>query len=577
MNKSNQEQLDHLRHSAAHLLAAAVLELYPDTKNTIGPSIENGFYYDFEFSKPISEDALPQIEKKMHELVKSWKDFERTEVSKSEALKHFSHNSYKQELINEFAEEGKTLTLYKSGEFTDLCRGGHIDNPAKSLKYFKLMSLAGAYWRGDEKNTMLTRIYGTAWNSQKELDDYLHMLEEAKKRDHRRLGIDLDLFSTDERLGQGLILWHPKGAIIRKEIEDFERELILRHGYDLVYTPHIASEKLFEVSGHLENYADSMYGPLEIDEFRYRLKPMNCPGHICIYQNRVRSYRELPMRLAEFGTVYRYELSGTLQGMLRVRGFTQDDAHVFCTPEQIVDELTRMMDLVDEMLAAFGYPYTIELSTRPEKAIGDESVWDKAIETLKIALKQKGKDYIIDEGGGAFYGPKLDYKLIDSLGRKWQGPTVQLDFNLPERFNMAYVGQDGKEHRPVMLHRVLVGSMERFFGGLVEHYGGAFPVWLAPIQAVVIPISDKHLDYANEIGSKLREQGVRLEIDARNESMGAKIRDAQMQKVPFMLIVGDKEVAEKTVAVRSRDGQKQEVLHTEEFLDRITQIIADRA
>lgn len=577
MNKSNQEQLDHLRHSAAHLLAAAVLELYPDTKNTIGPSIENGFYYDFEFSKPISEDALPQIEKKMHELVKSWKDFERTEVSKSEALKHFSHNSYKQELINEFAEEGKTLTLYKSGEFTDLCRGGHIDNPAKSLKYFKLMSLAGAYWRGDEKNTMLTRIYGTAWNSQKELDDYLHMLEEAKKRDHRRLGIDLDLFSTDERLGQGLILWHPKGAIIRKEIEDFERELILRHGYDLVYTPHIASEKLFEVSGHLENYADSMYGPLEIDEFRYRLKPMNCPGHICIYQNRVRSYRELPMRLAEFGTVYRYELSGTLQGMLRVRGFTQDDAHVFCTPEQIVDELTRMMDLVDEMLAAFGYPYTIELSTRPEKAIGDESVWDKAIETLKIALKQKGKDYIIDEGGGAFYGPKLDYKLIDSLGRKWQGPTVQLDFNLPERFNMAYVGQDGKEHRPVMLHRVLVGSMERFFGGLVEHYGGAFPVWLAPIQAVVIPISDKHLDYANEIGSKLRKQGVRLEIDARNESMGAKIRDAQMQKVPFMLIVGDKEVAEKTVAVRSRDGQKQEVLHTEEFLDRITQIIADRA
>ena len=576
MNQADQDHLDHLRHSTAHLLAAAVMELWPDTKRTIGPSIENGYYYDFAFSKPISEDDLPKIEAKMHDILPTWTGFERREVSKDEALKEYAGNEFKQELINEFATEGQTLTFYKSGNYEDLCRGGHAED-MDELKHFKLLSLAGAYWRGSEKNPMLTRIYGTAWPTAEALEAHLTMLEEAKKRDHRKLGQELDLFSTDERVGQGLVLWHPKGAMVRKEIEDFERELILKHGYELVYTPHIVSEKLFEISGHLENYSDSMYSSLDIDGEKYRLKPMNCPGHICIFESRIRSYRDLPIRMAEFGTVYRYELSGTLQGMLRVRGFTQDDAHIFCRPDQVVDELTRLMDLVDEMLAAFGYPYTIELSTKPEKAIGSDEVWQEAEETLKQALAARDKNYIVDAGGGAFYGPKLDYKLIDSLGRKWQGPPVQLDFNLPERFNLHYIGEDGKQHRPVMLHRVLVGSMERFFGGLVEHYGGAFPAWLAPVQTMVIPISDKHNQYASKVSDELKLRGVRVEIDQRNESMGSKIRDAQLQKIPFMLVVGDREEADQTVAVRSRDGGAQEVLHLKEFGDKIAQIIADKA
>ena len=494
--------LDVLRHSTAHLLATAVRRLRPDAKIGFGPSIEDGFYYDFEVAQPFTPEDLETFEKEMKKAAQEKFPFVREEVSRAEAQKKFSDDPLKLERLSELGPD-EVISVYTDGPFFDLCRGPHVPDTSR-IKHFKLLHTAGAYWRGDEHRQMLQRIYGTAWFSKDELDAYLLRLEEAKKRDHRTLGRELDLYSTNQLVGPGLILWHPRGALIRNEIENYERDLIQRHGYDLVYTPHIVSEKLFEVSGHLVNFKDGMFSPMDVEGSAYRPKPMNCPGHICIYQAHQRSYRDLPLRFAEFGTVYRYERSGVLHGMLRVRGFTQDDAHVFCTPEQVPSEIERLLDLVDEMLKTFGYPYTIELSTRPENGMGSAEVWEKAEKMLSDVLKQRGQAFTIDAGGGAFYGPKLDFKLIDAIGRKWQGPTVQLDFNLPERFQLEYVGADNKMHRPVMLHRVLVGSMERFVGGLIEHYAGNFPLWLAPEQVSVIPISPELGDAARSLVAKLR-------------------------------------------------------------------------
>jgi threonyl-tRNA synthetase len=511
----------------------------------------------------------------MREVAEADQSFSRRVVSRDEARELFRGDPLKLERLEELGDD-EVITVYQNGSFLDLCRGPHVPSTSR-VKHFKLLSTAGAYWRGDEKRQMLQRIYGTAFFDQKALDEHLVRLEEAKKRDHRTIGKELDLFSTDVRLGQGLILWHPKGALIRMEIENFERELILKHGYQVVYTPHIVSEKLFEISGHLENFAENMFGAMEVEEQRFRPKPMNCPGHILIYESRQRSYRDLPIRMAEFGTVYRYERSGVLHGMLRVRGFTQDDAHVFCTPEQAPGEVERLLDLVDEMLGAFGYPYTVELATMPEKALGSKETWDKAIQMLADVLERRGLPFKIDEGGGAFYGPKLDFKLIDAIGRSWQGPTVQLDFNLPERFGLHYVGEDNQTHRPVMLHRVLVGSMERFVGGLIEHYAGAFPVWLSPEQVRVLPISEQWEKSARKLVAQLKEAGIRATLDAR-DTLSARIRDAEMQKIPYMAVVGEREAEAETAAIRKRGaGKKQEVMDREGFVAMVKQEVESRA
>jgi threonyl-tRNA synthetase len=497
--------LDVLRHSAAHILATAVRRVRPDAQIGFGPAIEDGFYYDFGVAKPFTTEDLETFEAEMRKVIAEKLPFVREEVNRDEAKKRFVDDPLKLERIDDLGKD-EIISTYTDGPFIDLCRGPHVPDTGR-VQHFKLMSNAGAYWRGDENRPMLQRIYGTAWFRKEDLEAYVHRVEESKRRDHRTLGAALDLFSTDQRVGPGLILWHPKGAIVRNEIENYERELILRHGYELVYTPHIVSEKLFEISGHLVNFKENMFSAMDVEGGAYRPKPMNCPGHICIYESHQRSYRDLPIRYAEFGTVYRYERSGVLHGMLRVRGFTQDDAHVFCTKEQIDNEIARLLDLVDEMLKTFGYPYTIELSTRPEKALGTTEQWEWAQDTLARVLKARGQEYSVDEGGGAFYGPKLDFKLIDAIGRKWQGPTVQLDFNLPERFNLEYIGDDNARHRPYMLHRVLVGSMERFVGGLIEHYAGAFPVWLAPEQVRVLPISDDVKDFARQATQKMKAAG----------------------------------------------------------------------
>src|SRR6476659_9990688 len=494
--------------------------------------------------------------------------FQREEVSQKEARKKFSDDPLKLERLGEFSDD-EIISTYTDGPFIDLCRGPHVPDTSY-LKNFKLLHTAGAYWRGDEHRQMLQRIYATAFWKKEDLEAHLHRLEEAKRRDHRALAQQLDLYSTDPRVGPGLILWHPKGATIRKEIEDYERGLILRHGYDLVYTPHIVSEKLFQISGHLENFKENMFGAMDVEGAAYRPKPMNCPGHICIYQSRQRSYRDLPIRYAEFGAVYRYERSGTLHGMLRVRGFTQDDANVFCTPEQVPSEIERLLDLVHEMLGTFGYPYTIELSTMPEKALGSPEVWKHAEELLAAAMTRRGQAFEMDIGGGAFYGPKLDFKLIDAIGRKWQGPTVQLDFNLPERFDIEYTGADNAPHRPVMLHRVLVGSMERFVGGLVEHYAGAFPLWLAPEQVRVIPISEDVTAAAAAAADMMKAAGLRAHLDARHETLKYRIRDGEVMKVPYMAVIGAREAEQGTVAVRARGaaGNKQDIMPLAEFIER---------
>ncbi len=550
-------------------MAAAVKELFPQAKLAIGPAIEDGFYYDLELPRALKEEDLPVIEEKMREIIKKNEKFERVEYPRSEALQIMQKQgqTYKIELISGIPDE--KISFYKSGEFIDMCRGPHIASTGK-IKAFKLLKTAGAYWRGDEKNAMLQRIYGTAFETQKELDEYLKRLEEAAKRDHRKLGKDLDLFNIyHEEAGAGLVFYHPKGAILRQLIEDYLKKEHAKRGYSLVITPHIAREDLWKTSGHTGYYKENMYF-LSVDEQDYVLKPMNCPYHLLIYNRKINSYRDLPIRYFELGTVYRHERSGVLHGLLRVRGFTQDDAHIFCRPDQLNEEIKKTIDFAFDMLKKFGFEnYEVYLSTRPDKAVGSQENWKNATEALEAALKAKGIEYKIDPGAGVFYGPKIDVKIKDAIGRLWQGPTIQADFNLPERFDLTYAGEDGQKHRPVMIHRVVLGSMERFIGVLTEHYAGAFPFWLAPVQVIVLPIADRHTDYAKEIAEALKEAGVRVEVDSRNEKVGFKIRESQMQKIPFMLVIGDKEVEAKQVAVRSREKGDLGVRKAEDFLSMI--------
>ncbi len=545
------ERLVRQRHSAAHVLAEAVLEMFADAKYAIGPPIEHGFYYDFELPRPLTPDDLAVLEARMRETVAADLPIEGEWIAKDEARRVFAAQPYKLELIDEI--EGETVGHFRHGAFEDLCRGGHVERTGQ-LGAFTLTHVAGAYWRGDERRPMLQRVYGALFATQEELDAHLEARAEAERRDHRRLGRELDLFSTHEEYGPGLIYWHPKGARVRLEIEDLWRREHLAAGYELVYTPHTGRAALWERSGHLDFYAESMYAPMDVDGSDFYLKPMNCPFHIQIYNNALRSYRELPMRLAELGTVYRYERSGTLHGMLRVRGFTQDDAHIICAPSQAEDEIVGVIGLFLRVLRAFGFgEVRARLSTRPaEKYVGAAEDWELAEASLRAALERSGLAYAVDEGEGAFYGPKIDFDLVDALGRDWQCSTVQFDFNLPERFGMAYVGEDGREHRPFMIHRALYGSIERFTGILIEHYAGALPLWLAPVQVVVIPIADRHEAYAREVREALTARGLRAEVDAGGERMGAKIRRAQLRKTPYMLVAGDREAEARAVSLRHR-------------------------
>jgi len=560
------EALDLLRHSAAHVMAEAVLELFgEDVQVTIGPATADGFYYDFDRNQPFTPEDLEKIEARMAEIVAADRPFTREEMDRAAAVDFFQRQGqrYKVELLSEI--EADRVSLYRQGNFVDLCRGPHLPSTGW-LKAVKLTRLAGAYWRGDEKNRMLQRIYGTAFFDKKELRAYLEKLEEAKKRDHRKLGRELELFTINDQIGPGLILWQPKGALLRRIIEDYWREEHYRHDYELLYTPHIARRELWGTSGHLDFYSENMYAPMEVEEVQYQLKPMNCPFHIAIYKSRKRSYREFPLRWCELGTVYRFEKTGALHGLMRVRGFTQDDAHIFCRPDHLEEEIFRILDFNLHILKAFGFAdYDIYLSTRPEKYVGSDAHWDQATEALKIALEQKGLSYSLDPGEGVFYGPKIDIKIKDVLGRAWQCSTIQVDFNLPERFDLGYTGADGAEHQPIMIHRALMGSLERFFGVLIEHYAGAFPVWLAPIQARICNITDAQLAYAEKVYDELRRAGVRVEKDIRNEKLNYKIREAQLQKIPYMLIVGDKEAESGLVTVRRRDGENLPPMPVSEF------------
>jgi len=570
-------ELEVLRHSVSHVMAEAVLKLFPEAKLGIGPAIENGFYYDFDLPRSLGPDDLIRIAEVMKESIKARHPFERRQVSRNEALEIFQDQPYKLELIRDVPED-EAITIYKHADFTDLCRGPHVADTGK-LRWdaFALLSVAGAYWRGDEKRPMLQRIYGTAWATRKELQAHLDRLKELERRDHRRLGRELDLFSVHEEAGAGLIHFHPKGARVRSIVEDFWRERHYAAGYDLLYTPHIGRASLWETSGHLDFYREGMYSPMDIDGQDYYLKPMNCPFHIMVYKSQRRSYRDLPLRWAELGTVYRYERSGVLHGLLRVRGFTQDDAHIFCTPEQIEDEILTVLRFSLELWRAFGFhEIGAFLATRPEKAVGEKTRWDQATESLRRALATEGTPYEIDEGGGAFYGPKIDLRIRDALGREWQMTTIQFDFNLPERFDMVYVGSDGKEHRPYMVHRALLGSIERFFGVLIEHYGGAFPLWLAPVQVELIPIADRHIAYAKKVRAEIEGAGVRVELDDSSERMNAKIRSAQLQKIPYMLVIGDREVAGQSVSVRLRTNENLGAMHLDEFLARARVLIDSR-
>jgi len=563
-----------MRHSASHVMAEAVLSMFPEARLGIGPPIENGFYYDFELPRPLTIDDLPVIEERMRVSVAANHPFEHFEVSKEEARRMFAEQPYKLELIEGIEDE--TVSIYRHASFTDLCSGPHVPTTGQ-IGAFKLTSVAGAYWRGDEHRPMLQRIYGALFETEEELADFLRRQEEAQRRDHRRLGRELDLFSFHEEYGPGLVYWHPKGGRVRAIIEEFWRQEHYRAGYELVYTPHIGRSTLWETSGHLSFYADNMYSPMDIDGQDYYIKPMNCPFHVQIYRTQIRSYRDLPMRLAELGTVYRYERSGVLHGLTRVRGFTQDDSHIFCTPDQVESEIQRVVEFVLFMLRTFGFEdFQAFVSTRPEKAVGPEERWQQATQALMRTVDALGLTYDIDEGGGAFYGPKIDIYVKDALGRPWQLSTVQFDFNLPERFGITFVGEDGREHQPYMVHRALFGSMERFFGVLLEHLGGAFPLWLAPVQAIVIPIADRHVEYAIEVADDMRAEGLRVEVDDRNERMNAKIRDAQLQKVPYMLVVGDKEVAEKAAAVRLRSGENLGAIPVFQVIDRMKDEIAER-
>ena len=574
-------ELFRIRHSASHILAQAVLDKFPDGKYAIGPAIEDGFYYDFDLPRALTPEDLESIEQRMRAIIRSRVKFERRVVKADEAESIFNDQPYKLELITgleqgELDEDGNPIeekpeiSIYVHGEFTDLCRGPHVESTAQiNPDAIKLMSVAGAYWRGDEKRPMLQRIYGTAWNTPEELKDYLWRIEEAKKRDHRKIGHDLDLFSVVDEIGAGLILWHPKGAKIRKIVEDFWREEHEANDYDFVYTPHIGKAQLWETSGHLGFYKENMYSPIDIDGQQYFLKPMNCPFHVYIYKSNLRSYRDLPIRYAEEGTVYRYERSGVMHGLMRVRGFTQDDAHHFCRPDQMPAEIDFVLDFSLHILRSFGFSeIQAYLSTRPEKSVGDPERWQAAEVALEELLHRAGVDYQVDQGGGAFYGPKIDLKVKDAIGREWQLSTIQFDFNLPDRFDLTYIGEDGQPDRPYMVHRALLGSLERFFGVLIEHYAGAFPVWLSPIQSVLIPIADRHVDYAKQVVTQLRQAGLRVIINDRPDRMNAKIRDAQNQKIPYMLVVGDREVENSQVALRLRNGENPGPMSILEFIDR---------
>ena len=571
------EALYRLRHSAAHVLATAVTELFPETRVAGGPPIEGGFYYDFARPTPFTPEDLERIEAKMREIVAANQPFEAGEMSRDEARRHWEKlgEKYKLHFLSQIPE-GARVTTYKNGPFLDLCRGPHLKSTGE-LKAFKLTHVAGAYWLGSERNEMLQRIYGTAFATQAELEEHLKRIEESLKRDHRRLGRELDLFSIQEEVGPGLVLWHPKLGIVRHVLEQFWKEEHWKRGYQFVYTPHIASEKLYQISGHLENYGDIMYAPMIIDEQAYRAKPMNCPGHIMIYNSRKHSYCELPIRFAELGTVYRYERSGVLHGMERMRGFTQDDSHIFCTPDQLQSEVQGVLDLMHHLLSTFGYTYDCYLATKPkDKYLGSDAEWEFATAALRAALEAKGLPYQVDEGGGAFYAPKIDVKLKDALGREWQCPTIQVDLNLPKRFGVYYTGPDGQEHEVIMLHRALYGSLERFVGIFIEHTGGEFPVWVAPTQAMIVPVHAKAFDYANATLASLRAAGIREDVDVRDEKLGAKIRDAELQKVPYMLVVGPRDAEAGTVSVRRKGEGDLGAMPLAAFVDRIGREIREK-
>ena len=577
------EALGVYRHSSAHLLAAAVLELFPETKLGHGPATESGFFYDFYRPTPFTPEDLEKIEKKMQELVQQNLPYAREFLPREEGLQKFKGEGdfMKCHFIEQFTKPDEKISIYKTGKFLDFCRGPHIPSTGK-IKAFKLLNIAGAYWLGDEKNPQLQRIYGISFFSKKDLDQYLNQIEEAKKRDHRVLGKQLDLFSIQELAGPGLIFWHPKGGIIRKEMEDWMRNQYLKRGYSLVYTPHVMRKQLWQTSGHEGHYAQNMFDTMELDDAEYRLKPMNCPGHILIYKDSLKSYRDLPVRLGELGTVYRYERSGVMHGLLRVRGFTQDDAHIFCTPEQIEKEMADCVEFARDTLHDFGFDkFQTELSTwdptQGASFVGSEAQWKLATSSLENVLNGLGIEFTTVPGEGAFYGPKIDIKLVDAIGRLWQLSTVQFDFNLPARFGLEYVAEDGTRKQPVMVHRALYGSVERFFGVLIEHYAGAFPVWLSPVQAVMIPIAERHVDYANKVAAQLKAAGVRVEVDGRNEKMNAKIREHALQKVPFLLVVGDKEAEAAKVNVRTRGKEKTEDMATGEFVEKIKKLISERA
>ncbi len=570
-------------------MAEAVLEKFPEAKIAIGPAIADGFYYDFELPRALTPEDLDDIESRMKQIIRGNHPFEYKEVSAEEAKQIFADQPYKLELIEGLEKGGVdedgnptadkvTISIYTQDGFTDLCRGPHVASTKEiNPKAIKLLNVSGAYWRGDEKRQMLQRIYGTAFEKPEELKDYLWKQEEAKKRDHRKLGKELELFTISEEVGQGLVLWLPKGAKIRKLIENFWSEEHEKAGYEFVYTPHIGKANLWETSGHLGFYKDNMYSPIDIEGQQYFIKPMNCPFHIAIYKNSTKSYRDLPIRYCEEGTVYRYERSGTLHGLTRVRGFTQDDAHLFCREDQMPGEIDRVVEFSIHILRSFGFQdFSAYLSTKPEKSVGDPARWEAAEAALEASLKRHNLPYEVDEGGGAFYGPKIDFKVNDAIGREWQLSTIQFDFNLPERFDVTYVGEDGQLKRPYMIHRALLGSLERFFGVLIEHYAGAFPAWLAPIQVELIPIADRHIDYAKEVADQLRQNGIRCEVNAGSDRMNAKIRDAQKQKIPYMLILGDKEAEDKAVSLRMRSGENPGAMSVDEFIALVKKQVAEK-
>ena len=569
INIEAKEGVEILRHSISHVMAQAVKDLFQGVQITIGPSIEEGFYYDFDYRENFTPEDLAKIEERMREIIAANHPFVRQEMSRDEAISFFRERgeTYKVELLNELPEDVKTVSLYSQGGYVDLCRGPHIPSTGM-IRAFKLLNLAGAYWRGDERNKMLQRIYGTGFATEKALAEYLHIVEEAKKRDHRKLGRELDLFQINDEAGPGLIIFHPKGARLRNIIEDWERKEHLKRGYEMVVGPQILKVDLWKRSGHFDHYRENMYFT-EVENQVYGIKPMNCLSHMLIYKSKIRSYRDLPLRYFELGTVHRHEKTGVLHGLMRVRQFTQDDAHILCTPEQLNGEITAIADFVSYAMKVFGFDYDVELSTRPEKSIGSDEEWEMATAALERALKISKIEYEVNEGDGAFYGPKIDFKLKDALKRKWQCATIQCDFTLPDRFDLSYIGADGEKHRPVMLHRVILGAIERFMGVLIEHYAGAFPVWLSPVQAVLMTVTDKHIPYGERVYIELIEAGIRAERDFRNEKLGYKIREAQMQKVPYMLVIGDREMESNRVSPRERSGKDLGATGVNEFIQLI--------